>query len=126
MSAALPKGPSNVAKLAVLNSGNCQLIASSAGFSQNLQGTDTTVRVQLKPNEYAVFATLNTAGVDDIIADDATGATVSGGIGEIIINGSYRHVTVHNLQGVAQGSLRVAPGLYLVNVDGHTTKVLVK
>ena len=23
-------------------------------------------------------------------------------------------------------SLRVAPGLYLVNVDGHTTKVLVK
>ena len=110
----------------VLNSGNCQLIASSAGFSQNLQGTDTTVRVQLKPNEYAVFATLNTAGVDDIIADDATGATVSGGIGEIIINGSYRHVTVHNLQGVAQGSLRVAPGLYLVNVDGHTTKVLVK
>lgn len=110
----------------VLNASNSQLIASSADFSQTLQGTGTSVRVQLKPNEYAVFATLNTAGVDDITADDATGATVSGGIGEIIINGDYRHVTVHNLQGVAQGSLRVAPGLYLVNVDGHTTKVLVK
>lgn len=109
----------------VLNASNSQLIASSAGFSQSLQGTGTSVRVQLKPNEYAVFATLNTSGVDDITADGSR-VTVTGGNGEIIISGDYTDARVYDLQGTSYPTLHVAPGLYIVTVDGQATKVQVK
>ncbi|MGM9853070.1 MAG: alpha-amylase family glycosyl hydrolase [Muribaculaceae bacterium] len=110
----------------VLSPSNSQLIASSADFSQSLQGSGTSVRVQLKPNEYAVFATLNTAGVDDITADGSHSVTVSGGNGEITISGDYNTVRVYDLQGTSYPTLTVAPGLYIVTVDGHATKVMVK
>lgn len=114
----------------VLKASNSQLICASANFTAGkLNDTTTGVSASVPANGYAVFATLNTAGVDDIIADGGNGtaaATVTGGYGEIIITGEYNTVSVYNMQGALQSGLRVVPGLYIVTVDGHATKVLVK
>ena len=47
-------------------------------------------------------------------------------MGEIIIEGEYNNVAVYNMSGMMMPSLNVASGLYIVNVDGQVTKVLVK
>ena len=109
-----------------LTPSNARLVCASAGFTPELKQSASGVYVSCPPNSYAVYATDNTAGVDDIFGDGAGNVSVSGGVGEIIINGDYRTVRVYNMQGVQQGGLDVAPGLYIVNVDGTGFKVLVK
>jgi hypothetical protein len=67
------------------------------------------------------------AGIDDVIADsDASNVKVYGGQGQIIVQGDYNNVDVYNLAGQRLNSLNVPAGIYVVNVDGNTTKVVVK
>ena len=84
--------------------------------------------VELTQGCYAVYATANVAGVEEVIADGFADNSVKvyAGAGEIFISGEYSNVAVYNAAGQLQHSLKVAPGLYIVNVDGNATKVIVR
>lgn len=111
----------------LLNANNCRLVTSSPGFTPKLTGTGTSVSVSVPPHSFAVFATNNVVGNEDTEIDIADhGVTVYGGTGEIVVNGDYERVSVYDVAGQAYGSLKVPAGLYIVNVDGAVTKVMVR
>lgn len=68
------------------------------------------------------------AGVEGVEADQK--ATVIAGQGMITVEGEAENVEVYTMAGalVSKGetTIECAAGLYIVNVDGHATKVLVK
>ncbi len=110
-----------------LNANNCTLITASKDFNGKLSGTGTSVSVSLPPHGYAVYATNNVAGADDIIADTTgTNIAVSGGEGEIIIEGDYDNASVYDLSGRIQPMTGLNAGVYVVNVDGTSYKVVVR
>ena len=47
-------------------------------------------------------------------------------VGEIIIEGEYENVAVYSVSGQKYSTLKVPAGVYVVNIDGNSTKVLVK
>lgn len=111
-----------------LTAANSNLLSASRSFNGTLNGTGTSVSVSVPAHSYCVYATKDVAGVDDIVTDEIgeNKCKVTGGQGEIIIDGEYDNVAVYNLSGIMMPSLKVAAGMYIVNVDGHVTKVLVK
>ena len=113
-----------------ITSSNYEVVCTSKGYDGKLTQAGSSIRATVPANGYVVYSTKNISGVEDIIADGAADgslrATVRGGIGEIVIDGEYDHVSVYNLSGRAMSGLQVAKGLYIVNVDGHVTKVAVK
>lgn len=109
-----------------LNANNCQLITAHKDFNGNLNGTGTSVSVSLPPHGYAVYATKNTAGVDNVTADnDGNFVSVYGSNGEITVVGEYSSVQVFDLSGRLQPLSGLTPGLYIVTVDGTNHKVMV-
>lgn len=68
----------------------------------------------------------------EAVRDDAPEVAVMGGFGSIVIRGAYGRADVYSLDGrraaVAGGesNIAVAPGIYVVLVDGIATKVIVK
>ena len=58
--------------------------------------------------------------------DGGNNVAVVGGEGEIIIAGDYDNVQVFNIAGQALNTLQVNPGMYIVNVDGKVSKVIVR
>ena len=74
---------------------------------------------------YVVLGTTDIVGVDGI-TNDLTTTKVYGGIGEIIIEGEYENVSVYSITGQKYSTLNVPAGVYIVNVDGVSSKVLVK
>lgn len=111
-----------------LTAANSNLLSASRNFTPTLNGTGTSVSVSVPANSYCVYATKAVAGVEDVITDEIGGnkCKVYGGQGEIIIEGEYENVAVYNMSGMMMPTLNVASGLYIVNVDGQVTKVLVK
>lgn len=100
-----------------------RLISSSYNFEPVISGSS----VSMIPGSYAVFATADISGVDEIKSDatEHSKNLVYGGEGIIVIEGEYENVNVYTVDGRTVGSLTVPAGLYIVNVDGATTKVLV-
>lgn len=82
--------------------------------------------VTLEGGAYVVLANDNVSGIDGIVSDMTAAPRAIGGVGEIIIVGDYNNACVYTLDGRMTGSLNVPAGLYIVNVDGVATKVLVK
>lgn len=109
-----------------LSGSNYQLI--TAGYNDNVTITGNgQVQVTLLPNSFAVFATPNVSGIEDVESDISEAAVnVYGVEGEIIISGDYNTAEVYNLQGAAMGSLRVPAGIYVVHIDGVAHKVFVR
>ncbi len=111
----------------LLSPDNSQLIAATPGLTPSLIKSGSSVGVSLPAHSFAVFATKDVTGNEDVEIDFAgNSVNVYGGEGEIIINGDYSHVEVYSVSGQLQGSLNVAPGLYIVNVDGTAHKVVVR
>lgn len=110
----------------ILNKSNSQLICSSTGFTPTLNGTGNSVSVSVPANGFAVFASTATTGVEDITGDGSGMVVVTGGHGCIHIEGEYDNVAVYNMQGQAKGLDGLSAGIYIVNVDGFTTKVVVR
>ena len=75
---------------------------------------------------YVVLGTSDIAGIEDVIADATTNNNVYGANGEIIIEGEYENVSVYSITGQQYSTLSVPAGVYVVTVDGNTSKVLVK
>lgn len=112
-----------------MNLDNYQLIYTNDTANPALKSQNGgKIGVTLAKGTFAVFATKNVAGVEEIIADEIGGKDVKvyGGRGEIVVVGDYNNVTVYNTAGMQMSSLKVAPGLYIVNVDGKAQKVIVK
>ncbi len=111
----------------VINASNYQVIAASKDFTPSVDGLGTEITVTVPANSFCVLASKDVAGVDDILSDEVNdNVIVTSNNGEIIINGEYNNVDVYNMSGIRMGSLNVAPGIYIVNVDGNVSKVLVR
>ncbi|MDE6276486.1 MAG: hypothetical protein K2M06_00075, partial [Muribaculaceae bacterium] len=112
----------------ILNSSNCHLICASPGFEPKLNGTGTSVSVSVPAHSFAVFATQNVSGIDNIpVESEANASNVRGGQGCIEIDGEYSRAEVYTMDGrKASGLTGLVPGLYIVRVDGHASKVVVR
>ena len=74
------------------------------------------------PNCFAVYTTDNiTSGIDDALI--GSGVTIRGEGGRIIIEGEYEHAVVHDLTGRPMPLSDLPVGIYIVTVDGISTKV---
>lgn len=103
------------------------LISKSHGMAEPvLTQSGTQLKAKIAPHCYAVFASKAVSGVEDIVTDKTNAANVTGGYGEIIINGDYDNVEVYGVSGQQYNTLTVPAGLYIVKVDGNVTKVVVK
>lgn len=110
-----------------LSDSNHQLITAGYQTNPTLSGNGGNISVKVPANSFAVFATKSVAGVEDVISDIAgNGVMVYGAEGRIVIEGEYNNAEVYNIQGRLMGSTEVAPGIYIVRVDGNTYKVSVR
>ena len=75
---------------------------------------------------FVVIVNKNVSGIEENIIEEYNKPNVYGGQGEIIVTGEYNNVSVYSVSGQAYNSLQVPSGLYIVNVDGVTSKVIVK
>lgn len=101
-----------------------RLLSASYNFEPVINGSS----VSMIPGSYAVFATTDISGVEEIEPDGAGDDKnlVYGGEGVIVIEGEYGRADVYTIDGRSVGSLTVPAGFYIVNVDGNATKVLVR
>ena len=116
-------------KASLLDASNAQLIVASKGINPVVTMDGGKPTVNLPANTIAVFATRNVVnGIGDITTDrDELGASAYGGDGEIIIVGDYSDAHVYTIAGVEVGRLTgLERGIYIVNVDGRTSKVAVR
>ncbi|MCC8113158.1 MAG: Omp28-related outer membrane protein [Bacteroidales bacterium] len=66
------------------------------------------------------------SGINDAVLSQQGAAVVRGLKGEIAIEGSYQKAQAYTLSGQAVSLKGLTPGLYIVNVDGQSHKVIVK
>lgn len=105
----------------------CLTKSTGEYFTPTVSDTSSGISVALPAGGFCVLGTKNLSGVEDIIADgEGTDVQVYGGSGEIVIVGEYNNAAVYNLSGQRMSSLKVAAGIYIVNVDGNISKVAVR
>lgn len=111
-----------------------QLVVESRNAKTVLTRSGNNVSVSLPQYSVAVYATANTSGIEGIVTDGDTSAAnrVYALSGQIVIEGEYAQASVYTVSGQNVfmgkqiGNIAVAPGIYIVNVDGNATKVLVR
>jgi len=113
------------ATVSKLTAAGSKLICASAGFEPSLTVNGDNATVRVPANGFAVFATSGVAGVDGIISGDSA-AKVYGADGRIVIAGPYDRAEVYDLSGRLMPSLEVPAGMYVVRVDGTSSKVVVR
>ena len=68
---------------------------------------------------------VSAAGVDDVTADRALyGVEVDGG--NVTVSGDYGRASLHTLSGMDVPMTGFAPGLYILIVDGQSTKIAIR
>lgn len=115
------------ASVSKITKDNYQVMTASEGFNRNTIPTFASgkVTVSVPANSYVILGSKNTLDVDEVF-DGGSNVSVIGGVGEIVINGEYDNVEVYTISGQAVNTLNVAPGMYIVNVDGNVSKVIVR
>lgn len=98
------------------------LVLASPSTTPSLSGSE----VALAPGAFAIYGTLDISGLDNTIDDLTPAGTVKGGVGSITVEGDYDTLSVYTLTGIMTGCDNLAPGIYIVTVDGTTHKVLVR
>lgn len=99
------------------------VVLSSYDVTPALTGNRLTVPA----GAFVIFGTSDVSSADDAVSDMVDNVTVLGGHGTITVLGDYESVSVYNLAGVRiDRTDGLAPGLYIVTVDGQTSKVFVK
>lgn len=97
------------------------LLSASEGMVPAL----TSSTVTLPGGAYAVYGTTNVTGIDDVEAEiPAYAVTVEGN--DIVVLGDYTTAEAYTPAGVRVPMTGVAPGIYVVVVDGRPGKVLVR
>lgn len=112
-----------------LESGKAAKVAKKGGDALNWKIETGKYRLDLDLNNMTVVATyLNPTGVEE--SEAVAAATVIGGEGFIEVAGDAENVEVYTIAGAlvsaGQKSVECAAGIYIVNVDGNATKVVVR
>lgn len=107
----------------VISASNHELYTSSRGVTDNLTGSGS-VSATVPANGFAVYVSKDISGVSDISTSPA--ARVIGGKGRIIIEGDYSTLHISDIAGRSVNALEVPAGLYIVTLDGTSSKVIVK
>lgn len=113
-----------------LSASNSVLVTEGRNAKTSLTGSGT-VTVELPAHSYAVYSTNAVSAVEQIGIDSDDNRVYSVD-GAVVIEGEYNHVSILNLAGQtvfagrANGRVDLAPGMYIVNVDGKASKVAVR
>lgn len=100
-----------------------KLVGASYNTTPTIEGT----RVTLPAGSFAIYGSDKVMGVEDVNVDEATAAKVLGGNGNIVVAGAYKNIQVYDMMGKTIGRTEnLTPGVYVVVVDGNTSKVLVR
>lgn len=113
------------------NNSDYQILSKSYNSSPSYNAASGTISVQ--PNCYVVIGSSTLAGVDDILAEDASQALqVYGDKGRIVVDYAAKGATVYSLDGKVIGSVAesgevaVASGLYIVKSGNKSVKIVVR
>ena len=109
-----------------MSASNYQVLSKSYGTDPQVTFSGSNVSVKVPAHCYVVLGTNNVAGVEGVVADNNNDVNVYGINGEIVIEGEYENVAVYSVTGQKYSTLKVPAGVYVVNIDGNSTKVLVK
>ncbi|MDE7135072.1 MAG: hypothetical protein K2N91_00410, partial [Muribaculaceae bacterium] len=100
-----------------------KLVGASYNTTPTIEGT----RVTLPAGSFAIYGSDKVMGVEDVTSDTITSAKVLGGNGNIVVAGAYKNIQVYDMMGKTIGRTEnLTPGVYVVVVDGNTSKVLVR
>lgn len=108
-----------------LKTSNAKLLCASADFEPVLTDNGNSLAVTVPANGFAVFATNSISGINSVSAEKEV-AKAYGTYGKIVISGEYVNANVYDIYGRPMQTLSVPAGIYIVNIDGHTSKVLVR
>lgn len=110
----------------LLTASNAVAVTASEGYTGTLTQTDGGVSATIPAHSFAIYATPNVTDVESI-TDDATAPAVRVTGGRLHVDGEYDTVTVHSVDGrEADPDATLPAGIYIVSVDGHATKLLVR
>lgn len=107
----------------VISASNHELYTSSRGVTDNLTGSGS-VSATVPANGFAVYVSKDISGVSDI--STSSDARVIGSKGRIIIEGDYSTLHISDIAGRSVNALEVPAGLYIVTLDGISSKVIVR
>ena len=105
---------------------NSDYTVASSSYGVDYTFDASTGNVKLQAGSYVVIVNNKVTGIDDAISDKASQAIVTGGYGKINISGDYQKAEIYNIAGQQFHSTNVPAGMYIVNVDGHASKVIVR
>ena len=105
-----------------LTAAGYHLLSASEGMTPAL----TSSTVTLPGGAYAVYGTTNVTGIDETAADAGAAYSVTAVGGDIVVLGSYTTAEAYTPAGVRVPMQGVAPGLYIVVVDGRASKIVVR
>ncbi len=119
-------GSRTISSIPFNSTNNDDYIIASKSYGTEPTFDAANGQVTLPNNGYVVIVNKNVSGVEDNIMDEYNKPVAFGGQGEIIITGEYNNVNIYSITGQAYNTLQVPSGIYIVNIDGNTTKVIVK
>ena len=102
---------------------NHELYAASSGVTDNLSGSGT-ISATIPANGFAVYVSKSVSSTAEISSERA--ARAYGEVGRIIIDGSYSTVHVYDISGRMMHSLNVPAGIYIIDIDGSASRVIVR
>lgn len=109
-----------------MSASNYEVLASSYDTDPAIEFNNGNVSATLLPGAFVVVATDAVQSAIEEIGVESNRPAIYGGVGQIIVEGEYTNLDVYNLAGVRLANENLAPGVYIVNVDGTTAKVFVK
>ena len=115
------------APVSKINASGMQVLSASYQFEPQVNVSGGTVSCDIPAGAYVVVGSAGMSGIGDAtgsITDEP--CRVYGAQGRIVIVGDYSSASVFDISGRAFGSLNVPAGLYVVNVDGNVSKVIVR
>ncbi len=101
---------------------NLRLHKASPGFEPEISLKSRNLTVAVPPHCFAVYTTDNMSGIDDVPAGASDVRIIAEG-GRIVVLGDYNSVEVHDLAGRRVPAEGLSSGIYIVTVDGRSTKI---
>ena len=98
---------------------------ASPGFEPQISVKSRNLTVSVPPHCFAVYTTDNMSGIDDVPLGCTDVRIVAEG-GRIIISGDYDSAVVHDLAGRRMPMDGLPAGVYIVTVDGNSTRIAMR
>lgn len=98
---------------------------ASPGFEPQISVKSRNLTVSVPPHCFAVYTTDNMSGIDDVPLGGSDVRIVAEG-GRIIISGDYDSAVVHDLAGRRMTMDGLPAGVYIVTVDGNSTRIAMR